>query len=186
MGVFPKTDGQFYSVPEVNEIIEKLEQIDIDVDEDLSKIKEDISEMKEDLSEMEEDITTLTGEVSDLNDEYAAARPEWAIVAGDTVTSTFFGYGYTTATNGNIYAFLPFSRKVMANRVTISSLSSVYIRGVNGIILDNISSLASLNLTDIIVSENGFRLLLTGLTTNWLANTPISIVGTFTFTFDNV
>lgn len=126
--------------------------------------------------------TTLNGKATDATD---SLRSEWAVVAGDTISSTFFGYGYTSGTSGSMYLFLPFSRKVRASAVSINSCSGVYVRGVNGLILNNISAVSSLNLSNIVVSENGFRLLLTGLTTNWVANTPVSIVGTFSFTFAN-
>lgn len=111
-------------------------------------------------------------------------RSEWAILPGDTVSLAAFGYGYTPTNSGYVYVFFPFSKKILASGATLTNISGFSIRGTNGFILNNVSDIDSAKISNIAISENGLRFLHAGLTTNWVANRPVTAVGTLTFSFN--
>ena len=101
---------------------------------------------------------------------------------GETVTLTaLVGAGYSTGTNGTYYFPLDTPKQVPINKtITVTTLIAT-IRGVNGLVVNNAD--ISGNLQNMIRGTSGKpRLYLTGLTNNFMANTPAHIVCTVTFT----
>lgn len=105
--------------------------------------------------------------------------------AGETVTlSLIVGTGYSTGTSGTYYLFLDTPKQVPSGKtLTVTSITAT-IRGVNGVVVSNADVLS--NISNMLRASNGKpRILLTGLTNNFKANTPAHIVCTVTFTIEN-
>ena len=103
---------------------------------------------------------------------------------GESVRLTgLTGTGYSTGTSGNYYFFLETPKQVPAGKtLTVTELTAT-IRGVNGVVTSNANIIA--NLSNILRGTNGCpRLLLTGLSTNYKANTPAHIVCTISFNIE--
>lgn len=102
--------------------------------------------------------------------------------AGETVTlSSLTGTGYSTGTSGSYYFFLETPKQVPSGKsLSVTSLTAT-IRGVNGVVASNADVLT--NISNMLRATNGRpRILLTGLTNNFKANTPAHIVCSVTFT----
>lgn len=106
---------------------------------------------------------------------------------GDNVTFTLVtGTGYNTATAGNAYVFFDTYRRFPNKSITVNSVTAAYIRGVSGLILNNVTATSYVNNAQRNSASHGFRFYLTGLpTTNFVANTPIHMTCTVDLTIAN-
>lgn len=105
---------------------------------------------------------------------------------GETVTlGTIAGQGYCSAVSGNAYVFFEAPSKFPNKAITVNSVTGAYIRGVNGLILNNVTATSYVDNAQRSASH-GFRLYLTGLpTANFATNTPISMICTISLTIAN-
>lgn len=100
----------------------------------------------------------------------------------DATVTACYGYGYTSATSGQMYVDIELPRRIRTGKtVTVSALTAA-VRGVSGALAANNTNIYS-NISNIAVASSGrLRLTLTSLTTNFVANTPIHIyVNSITF-----
>ena len=102
----------------------------------------------------------------------------------ETVTATaLYGFGYTSATNGTMYLDVMLPKKINTGSTVSVSAITAGIRGVNGLFCANSTNVLS-NISSSTVANSGcLRLTLTGMATNFAANTPVHIyVNSITFT----
>lgn len=102
----------------------------------------------------------------------------------ETVTATaLYGFGYTSATNGTMYLDVMLPKKINTGSTVSVSAITAGIRGVNGLVCANSTNVLS-NVSSSTAANSGcLRLTLTGMTTNFAANTPVHIyVNSITFT----
>ena len=102
----------------------------------------------------------------------------------ETVTAAaLYGFGYTSATNGTMYLDVMLPKKINTGSTVSVSAITAGIRGVNGLVCANSTNVLS-NVSSSTVANSGcLRLTLTGMTTNFAANTPVHIyVNSITFT----
>lgn len=106
---------------------------------------------------------------------------------GDNVKLTLVtGTGYNTGTAGNAYVFFDTYRRFPNKSITVNSVTAAYIRGVSGLILNNVTATSYVNNAQRNSASHGFRFYLTGLpTTNFVANTPIHMTCTVDLTIAN-
>lgn len=101
--------------------------------------------------------------------------------AGETYSGTFYGYGYTTSNSGQAYIELPLTKTIYASTVQITAGTNISIRGTTGLMMSG--ALADLTINSAIKNAGGLRINVSGLTTRFTAQTPVTFVGNLTLKF---
>lgn len=124
-------------------------------------------------------------EIQALQTENAALKQSLASTqyrAGDTLSGTFYGYGYTTGSSGHAYIQFCTTKPIAVPNLTIRTGTGIYVRGISGVMASG--ELADLDVVDILRNPSGFRIHLQNLT-NWVTQTPVAMVGTFSISLSN-
>lgn len=106
---------------------------------------------------------------------------QYGFNSGDVYSSTFYGYGYTPSGSGYAYIEIPLTKPINASAVTITAGTNMAVRGTTGLMKSG--SLADFTIVNTSINAGGFRIQMSGLTTHFTAQTPVSFVGNLTLSF---
>lgn len=111
----------------------------------------------------------------------AKSANQYGYNSGDTLTGNFIGFG-STVNSAEVFVEIPISKPINASSVAITSASgNITIRGVSGFLYNY--NLASLDIINTQINSGGIRLRIGSLTTNYVANSPVTFNATLTLSF---